>query len=165
EAQIIEGGYRTHSDSDSTTYKAYARFSYEFAGVRYHGDRVALASGTDNIGDFQQRLGRSLARARESGEPITVWVNAEDPQQAVVDRQMRWSLLGFKMIFVLVFGGIGTGLLVMSLYSTSGDLPGSDADKPWLGRAAWAGSTASWRGRATLWVAWVLDALWDLVSL
>lgn len=165
EAQVIEGGYRTQSDSDSTTYNAYARFRYEFAGMSYIGDRVAIASGSDNIGDFQQNLGRRLAGAKESNVPVTVWVNPEDPQQAIVDRQMRWSLLGFKMIFVLVFGGVGTGLLALAYFGASSELPNTDTSKPWLTRREWASSMVSCDGKAKLWVAWGFAGFWNLVSL
>jgi hypothetical protein len=37
EAQLIAGGYETHSGDDSYTYEAYAQYSYTVDGQRYVG--------------------------------------------------------------------------------------------------------------------------------
>jgi hypothetical protein len=80
---------------------------------------VSISGSADNIGDYQQRLGRRLANAHERNETVTVYVNAADPADSIIDRELRWGLLGFKSIFVLVFGGIGSGLLIYALLSRS----------------------------------------------
>lgn len=49
-ASLVDAGYTSHQGDDSTTYEAYARYSYEVNGRRYEGSRVGLSSGSDNIG-------------------------------------------------------------------------------------------------------------------
>ena len=72
----------SHSD-DSVTYGAEARYAYNILGRDFEHDRVAINSGNDNIGDFQESLGRKLEALKHQGQPVTVYYNPADPQQAV----------------------------------------------------------------------------------
>jgi len=45
------------------------------------------------------------------GDTILIYINPDDPSDAVIDRGARWAMIGFKSIFLFVFGGIGLGLL------------------------------------------------------
>ena len=110
-ARLIAAGYETHTGDDSDTYEAYASYSFEYRGRSYTGDRVAIAGGADNIGDYQADLGNRLSSLLARGEPVTAWVNPEAPWESVIDRRLRWGLIGFKSIFLFVFGGVGLGLL------------------------------------------------------
>ena len=69
EATLTAAGYETHSGDDSDTYEAYAQYTYTFQGQRYYGDRVSLAGGADNIGDYQRDKGRELQYAFETRGP------------------------------------------------------------------------------------------------
>ena len=112
EATLMSGGYETHSGDDSYTYEAYAEYHYTYQGRRFTADRVGISSGADNIGKYQQEIGRNLQRAHANGDAILVWVNPDDPSQAIIDRGVRWGLIGFKMIFVVVFGGVNWNFLL-----------------------------------------------------
>ena len=112
EAHLIRGGYETHSGDDSDTYEAFATYSYNVDGRQYQGDRISLSSGGDNIGSYQETLGRKLRSAASSGESILVFVDPQNPSHSIYDRGVRWGLIGFKSIFLFVFGGVGLGLLI-----------------------------------------------------
>lgn len=103
------------SSSKSTSYHVTARYRYTVAGQEYEGDRVAISGGGDNVGDFQETLGERLEQALRDGQPVQVWVNPSQPADAVIDRSLRAGLLAFKMVFVVLFGGVGVGLLVFVL--------------------------------------------------
>ncbi len=49
---LLRAGYETHSGDDSYTYEAYADYTYVYGGQQYSNDRVAIAGGADNIGDY-----------------------------------------------------------------------------------------------------------------
>ena len=112
EAQVLSAGYRTNSGDDSDTYKAYVEYRYSYGGAYLIGDRVAIGSGSDNIGSYQQDMGNRLSRARANGTPIMVYVNPGEPTESIVDRDLRWGMIGFKSIFLFVFGGVGLFLLI-----------------------------------------------------
>ena len=95
----------------SSSYGVAARFRYEVGGQIYVADRVAIGSGSDNVGDFQEKLGRRLERSQRAGVAVPAWVNPSNPREAVLDRSLRPGLLMFKMVFVVLFGGLGAGML------------------------------------------------------
>ena len=111
EATVTNAGYTTSSGDDSDTYEAYAQYRYYWNGQTFTGDRVSISAGGDNIGDYQTETGRRLSAAQRSGQPITVYVNPTQPSEAIVNRDIRWGMIGFKSIFVFVFGGVGFGLI------------------------------------------------------
>jgi len=83
-----------------------ASYRYRTNGVTYQNDRVYVASSNDNIGSYHADLRARLKRQQRAGEPIGIWINPIDPQQAVIDRDMRWGLFalmsGFCSIFIFV---------------------------------------------------------------
>ena len=138
-AQLSAAGYETHSGDDSDTYEAYATYSYRYRGRPFTGDRVALAGGADNIGDYQVDTGNRLSAMHARGEPITVGVHPDAPAESIIDRGIRWDLVGFKSIFLFVFGGIGLGLLVFT-WTRPAEKDASLVqyqEAPWLLNDAW----------------------------
>ena len=88
-ADLISAGYHTHSGDDSNSYEAYASYSYSIHAQTYTSDRVAISSGADNIGDYQQDTGRRLSTALSRNASINIWVNPDNPHEAVIDRGLR----------------------------------------------------------------------------
>ncbi|OYD51805.1 hypothetical protein CBY09_02745 [Acidovorax kalamii] len=114
-ATLLAASLNSSRSSKSTSYHVTARYRYEVAGRAYEGERVAISGGGDNVGDFQEALGERLEQALRAGQPVQVWVNPSHPADAVIDRSLRPGLLAFKMVFVVLFGGVGVGLLVFVL--------------------------------------------------
>ena len=166
EARLITAGYETRSGEDSDTYLAYARYSYTLRGTTYTGDRVTIASGADNIGDYQQDMGNALSAALARGETITVYVDPAEPWESIVDPSVRWGLLGFKAIFLFVFGGVGLGLLIFTWRAApeKDDTLPRYRDAPWLLNDAWQTPEIRSGSKAAMWGAWAFAGFWNLVS-
>ncbi|MEM7501229.1 MAG: DUF3592 domain-containing protein [Pseudomonadota bacterium] len=165
-ATLSDAGYSSHSGDDSTTYEAYATYAYEVNGVRYVSSRVGLAGGADNIGDYQRDLGNELRAAMNAQRPITVYYDPEAPSEAIIDRELRWGLIGFRSIFVLVFGGVGGGLMFWAFKAPRAK-DSSDPryrDAPWLANDDWQTATIKSNSRASMFVAWGFAAFWNAVS-
>ena len=96
-----------------TAYTVAVRYRYQFEGRRYEGTRASISARPDNIGDFQQRLGRRLQDARHRGSSVPVWVNPQNPAESIVDRSFRPRLLANTLGGAVVCGGIGALLLVV----------------------------------------------------
>jgi len=166
EAQLLAGGYESHSGDDSYTYEAYAQYSYTYNGQRYVGNRVSIAGGADNIGDYQQDTGRRLSNSLARGEPMTVFVDANNPGDAVIDRSIRWALVGFKSIFLFTFGGVGLGLLIL-VWRAPKEKDTSDpryVSSPWLLNDDWQSATIGSSSKASMYGVWAFAAFWNLVS-
>ncbi len=164
EALLTRGGYTRHSGDDSDTFKAYAEYTYMVAGRSYTGNRVGLSSGADNIGDYQVDIGRNLAASQ--GQHIMVWVNPDNPAQSIIDRGVRWGLIGFKSIFLFVFGGIGFGMLYLG-WRTPKQKDKSDpryAEAPWLINDDWQTAEIRSSSKASMIGMWAFAGLWNLIS-
>ena len=143
QAELIQHKLETSYGDDSTTYKATAEYRYRFQGQSYRASKVGFSGGSDNIGSYHQDMDRKLSRVKRGAEPLTVWVNPVNPAEAVIDRGVRWGLLGFKSIFLLLFGGFGLGgLYVMYRFRKLGEvLPDADPSRPWTQYAEWNSAT------------------------
>lgn len=166
-AELERAGVETRRGDDSDTYLAYASYRYTYAFVSYTGSRVSISSGADNIGSYQRNLGRRLAGALARNEPIVVWVDPDEPASSVIDREPRWGLMAFKSIFVLVFGGVGYGMLIAAFLrpGTRATVEAVVGDTPWLANPAWQGDPLRSGSRAAMWGAWVFAAMWNLISM
>ena len=83
-----------------------ARYRYDFAGASYQGTRVGVSEVKDNIGSFHRDMRHRLTRIKRNGDVLPIWVNPANPQDSVIDRNMRWGLFalatGFCSVFILI---------------------------------------------------------------
>jgi len=166
EAQLSRGGYDSHSGDDGYTYEAYAEYHYSFADQSFVANRVSMSGGADNIGNYQTEIGRNLSNAHSRGEAILVYVDPDNPGSAIIDRGVRWGLLGFKSIFVFVFGGVGLGLLIF-VWRAPKEKDKSDpkfATSPWLLDNDWQTATIRSSSKTSMYAMWAFAAFWNLIS-
>ena len=153
-AKVVAVDLKTNDSDDSTTYKVTARFEYDYNGHHYNSERVGIADGgSDNVGNWQRNTWRSL----KGQVHTTLWVNHRDPSESVFDRNLRWGLLGFKLIFVVVFGGFGA---VVLWYINRTPKPVPPGLPGWQARAAWSDNRIRSSARSTLWFAWGFTLFW-----
>lgn len=166
QAQLSNAGYATRSGDDSNTYEAFAEYTYRYRGHGYANDRVGIAGGADNIGNYQLDIGSRLGRAWSRGDRITVYVNPNDPQDSIIDREIRWGIVGFKSIFVFTFGGVGLGLIIMVLRSPKSKDTADPAysAQPWLLNDKWQTPTIRSGSKSSMYFTWGFAAFWNLVS-
>ncbi len=153
----------------STTYETTAEYSYEYGGQKYTGTRVGLNSGADNVGSFQQTAFRELSRYQNSKQPFRCYVNPAQPDQSLLYRDLRWELVAFKMLFVLVFGGVGFGMLIGGLAAhgkqrVEAALGTAHAESPWMWKADWAAGRIVTSSKTAVLAVLVFAVFWNLVS-
>ena len=167
-ATLLESELETNH-SDGTTYKATARYRYEWEGREYEGTRVALYSGSDNIGSFQKDKAALLRQARENDAPVPAHVNPDNPSESILFPEFRWEKIGFDALFVLVFGGVGFGLLFGSLIHGKKQkarqaILDEHPDEPWRSNARWASGQIPAQGKTGAWVMTGFALFWNAVS-
>lgn len=166
QAELVFAELDMQRGSESTTYLARARYSYQINGVYYTNDRVAISKRSDNIGSFQEDLGYRLEAAFAAKKPIEIWYNPEDPQDAIIDRSLRVGLLFFKLIFVVVFGGAGIGLLLFAWRHQDDYVPGHKGlGAPWLNYPAWADNKIRSAQKSKVKFTWFFAGIWNAISL
>jgi hypothetical protein len=157
-AEVVALELEANDTDDTTTYKVVARFRYDYDGWHYTGTRVGIADhGSDNIGDWQRETWNQL----KGGDQIFLWVNPADPSESVFDRELRRGLLGFKLIFAVVFGGFGAGLIWYLNRIPQPVPPGLPA---WQARAEWHDNRIRSSARSKLWFAWGFAVFWNAIS-
>lgn len=165
DATLLSARLNEHSGK-SHTYSVSARYRFQMAGQRFESERVAISESSDNIGDFHQRLGARLERALARGQTVRAWADPANPSDAVIDRSLRGGLLAFKMVFVLMFGGFGVGLIVFAWRSRPQTAAPSDEAQasPWLARREWADNQIRSNKRLEVMVAWGFATVWNLFA-
>lgn len=166
EATLQSAGYETFSDDGSSTYEAYARYTYIYDGQTFTNDRVGISGGADNIGDFHTETGNRLSSAMHNRESVIVFVNPENPQDSIAVRSLRWGLVGFKAIFMLTFGGVGLGLMLFTIFSSrfNNKIAEPVTGKPWLANRDWQSPVIKSGSRSTMFVTWFFAVIWNLIS-
>lgn len=113
-ARVLDTELKSSRSSKTTTYKVTARYQYDYWGKTYEGTRVGLSdSGWDNIGSWHKDWHERLMRAKAGETPVTVWVNPVRPEQAIIDREIRWMQLVFHIPFATLFPAVGIGAFWM----------------------------------------------------
>jgi len=156
-----------HSGKDSSETKA--TYNYIVAGHSYTGHRVSVHRGGDNIGSFQQRVYGELQQYKRTGEPFHCYVNPQNPDDAVLYRQPRWEMIAFYGVFMLVFCGIGFGLLIAMIVGGRREQKQKTAQaaqpqEPWLWNQDWAGGVICASNRAAMWFFLGVAVLWNAIS-
>jgi hypothetical protein len=193
DAELLEARIYVSGGQKDASFEAQARYRYRVKGQLYENDRVGLHSGSDNIGDFQQRLGQELIDAFTQGRQIRVWYDPLNPANSLLNRELRWGLLAFVGMFLLLFGGFGLGAIAIALgvrrtssvspddawvhpakglaggrpqaVPTTAQAAYQGQSGPWLSNKAWQGPRIESSFRAKLWRSWLLTFFVLLPSL
>jgi Protein of unknown function (DUF3592) len=151
---------RSGDGSDAGSNRVQARYNYEIGGKRYDGTRVGLVDGGDNIGDWQQAQFARLAGARQSGQPIQIWVDPNSPERAIVNRDIRWGLVLFMIPFAVLFPLISLGASWVIYRTVRAPAESSTAPAILRNNAREIASDS----RANLKALWLGGILWSLIA-
>jgi hypothetical protein len=125
-AQVIDARLDEQRGSKgSRVYVLKARYGYRVGGRDYEATRVGLDNwaGADNIGDWHEDWHHRLSDARSREQPVAAWVDPQRPQQAVLERRLRWGLLAFRLPFAIFFTAVGAGAALVFFAALLGRAP------------------------------------------
>jgi len=83
-------------------------YEYDYQGKQYHGSKTALGDVFESNNEsaiYSPNVYNKLKSAQEKNQPITVWVNPENPSQALVtnNKGKGTELTLWFFIFIGVF--------------------------------------------------------------
>ncbi|MEQ8846995.1 DUF3592 domain-containing protein [Botrimarina sp.] len=141
DAEVVSTELLRTSTDGGVSYRVEAEYRYEVDGQTYTGDRVSLASAFESD-SFARRLHERLESAKAAGKTVTVWVDPESPERALIDRDLRWRVVVFHLPFVICFGLFGFGLLGGLVYVRRKERRDArrlarQPGEPWRMRADW----------------------------
>ena len=170
EATIKSAKLESHSGKDSTSYSVNATYDYEYKGKSYKdATKVSQYSGSDNISSFHQDLHKKLQKHVESKGPYQCFVNPDNPEEAVLNRDLRPLKLVFYGIFVAVFGGAGFGIMFWGIKSIIGSkkikkLQNAFPDQPWYQKEEWREGIIKCTGKAGMIFAIIFATFWNAIA-
>lgn len=137
-------------------------YRYQMDGKSYTGDRLGtnVLGGTDNVDSWHEDMESRLSAARSEGKPITVFVNPDNPQESMADREIRWKLLVFLVPFALAFGGVGVG----ALYMLGRTFTGGKADAAPAGQTRRQARKVEADQRPGVLMLWVFAFFWNAIA-
>lgn len=165
---ILSVDLEAHHDDDSTTYSTVASYRYQYQGQLYENDRVSFSGGSDNIGSFHQDIYQVL-KTHVNGEPFPGYVNPEKPHKSVLIRKMRWGLFAFMMVFPLLFGGIGLGVMIFAMIGKSKvkkqqQFIRENPDREWQAKQQWQSNRIECSNKSMMWFVIIFAVIWNLIS-
>ena len=168
-ATIKSADLEVHHGDDNDTYKAVARYTYEYGGTVHESDRVCVVDEADNIGSYQKDLARELEGYLRSGKPTVCYVDPDDPARAVLRRDLRPGVIALKGGMGLVFASVGGGILIGAVFARKKErqlaaFQEQYPDEPWNWREDWALGVVQPKGRVPVAALWVVAVLWNLIS-
>jgi hypothetical protein len=166
---LVAVQFEEDSDSDSTTYRVLATYTYEIGGRAYTGHRVGLIGGSDSSRGFHERRYRDLAGYRDRGEPFPGFVDARNPERALLYRDIRWGMVGVMLLFAALFGGAGAATIGAAVAGARrarrrAATEAAHPAEPWKWRPDWAAGEVRSSSRAALLGVSLFALFWNLVT-
>lgn len=147
-----------------TTYLAKARYQYQVDGITYNNSRVQISSGSDNIGSFQKDVAGKLRANYANGEPVTIYYNPKNPADSIIYRELRWGLLLFTSMFVLLFGGAGFGVMYWGWRGNKTNVSLQTSSEPWLSEVNWMNNTIYSDSKSGFISLAIIAVFWNAIS-
>ena len=153
-----------------TSFEAVCAYEYSYQGIPHLGKQVGLYTGSDSVGSWQKDTYDRLNAAFERGETVPCYVAPEQPDRAVLDRDLRWGQLGLLLAAISVFAVAGCGLTACGIYNLR-DVSRLNRgrrehpDEPWRWRKEWATGRISAGTKLGALVTWGLAIFWNGISL
>jgi hypothetical protein len=165
QATLLSADVKHHSDSDTgTTYEAIASYQYIVNGISHKNNRVQISSGNDNIGDFQTELGSQLRFDLSNKRPITIYYNHNNPADSIIHRELRWKLLLFTSVFVILFGLAGFGMMFWGWRGEKTNISPETISQPWLSKPEWINNEINSDSKSSFQFALIFAVFWNLIS-
>ena len=166
--EIISADLNVNSGSDSTTYKCVARYRYTVHGKGYTSDRVSFSKGSDNIGSFHRDCYNAI-QSQSKQNAMVCYVDPDNPYEAILFRGVRWGMIGFYMIFVLTFGGVGLGVMAAGLFGSRKEKKVAASrlqypDQPWMWRPEWQAGVINASDKVGMYAISGFALFWNVIA-
>lgn len=166
---LLDISIDTSNSRGSELYKLRGRYRYRFAGEAFESEQIDFARGHDNVGDYHQEQYKKLQPLLNQAEALKVFVNPDDPDEAVVVRALRWGAIVLLGSVCIVFGGTGIFFVGTALISVRRDrqtrkLAALYPGEPWRWEPDWERGELPSSRNPLLWVSVGFAVLWNVAT-
>jgi hypothetical protein len=103
--EVLESGLHRYEagDDEATVGRAHVTYRYRFGGSSYIAHRIGVhLQAADNMGGWQKGWIERIRDPEGDAPTLTAWVDPLHPENALLDRSLRWGLLLFHACFAVV---------------------------------------------------------------
>lgn len=169
-ARVIEVELERRRSDEGYKYSVDCTYEYEVHGRTYTGDRVAITNMSEGSSSWPRSAYNTLKSAQEAGETVPAYVNPNNPEDALLFRELRRGQLALMMLLAVTFSSIG---ISMCIYGAAGRrrvrrsqaLVEQYPDEPWMYDPDWATGMAfqGWLD-TRIRIAFAVAAYWLLMT-
>ncbi|MEM7704786.1 MAG: DUF3592 domain-containing protein [Pseudomonadota bacterium] len=166
---LLDISIDTSNSRGSELYKLRGRYRYRFAGEAFESEQIDFARGHDNVGDYHQEQYKKLQPLLNQAEALKVFVNPDDPDEAVVVRALRWGAIVLLGSVCIVFGGtgiffVGTASISIRRDRQTRKLAALYPGEPWRWEPDWERGELPSGRNPLLWVSVGFAVLWNAAT-
>ena len=91
-------------------YVVRAEYEYIWQERKYKGQRVFFDEMVGVRKAYYYQVSRDLLRHKTSENPLTIWLDPDEPQNSVIYPEVRWDKFAGNLLFFVIWAAISAGL-------------------------------------------------------
>lgn len=100
-------------DARVNQYSLYAEYTYVWDDIEYISTGVFFDEGVGVRKKYYRKIAKTFTDYSQATNPLTVWVNPENPVDSILYKHVRWDKFLFRFLVSLFCLTIGLGPLVL----------------------------------------------------
>ena len=96
-------------------YVVEARYDYSWDGQDFTSERIFFDEMFGVRKRYYQNINRELSDHKDDRNPIRIWINPKQPQEAVIYRHVRWDKFAGNLLLFAIWMLITIGLCTASV--------------------------------------------------
>jgi len=168
--QSVELLSKTSSENDSVTYKASAKYTYQFNEQQYEGNRVTIGNAYTSFQDYPRHCVSVLNRHVLSEESFPCYVNPKNPNESVLFRDFPSGNLFIRLLVGSIFFTIGLIFFIGIFYAIhqtkiTKKLQEQYPNQPWVWKPEWAEGVIRSNEKSKFFLSLFFAGIWNAISL
>lgn len=169
-AKVVSSSLDHRYDSDTgTTYRAVGVFEYVWKGQTFTSEKLDFSVGYDSQKAYHKGIVQQLESAKANKHYLRIFVNPDQPDEAVMLRRLRWEMVIFYFPFVTLFPLIGLAIILGTIwayrearseYAVSLHFP----QEPWKWKRGWSNGVIRSDAKVDFWTKGLLALFWNLLA-
>lgn len=166
-ADIRSVDLKTVDNGDGSSHELSVTYVYRHQGVERLGHRVELVDQPALVPKWAQQTAERLEAAQQKGQSVPCYVDLAEPDNAVLDRRLRYTVVTARLVAAVLLSAAGLGLFIgMAWWARSSrqlderkqEFPG----QPWMWNAVWASGRLTSSNRGLLITLAVIATVWNV---
>ena len=169
-AKVLSGALDHKYDSEGgSTYRAVGVFEYVWQGRTFTSEKLDFSVGYDGQRAYHKGIVRQLKSAKANKRYLRIFVNPDQPDEAVMLRRIRWDMVIFYIPFVTLFPLFGLAVILAAIWAFREERSEYAASlrfphEPWKWTRRWSNGVMKSDAKADFLSKSALALFWNLLT-